>query len=146
MKLPKGKKLIAVVLGLVVILGIAGFLFLGKGKAQKEEEKPQKKEQEVIEYVALDPFVVNLKGGVNFMKVSITLEVAGKGGAQAVQKEMPAIRNQIIFLLTEKTYQEVITADGKRRLQEEIAERVNSILGKGEIRITGVYFTELIVQ
>lgn len=145
MKIPKGKKLIIAALGLVVILGGGGFLLLGKDKGEggkpKEEKKPQ-----IVEYVALDPFVVNLKGGTNYMKVSITLEVAGKGGAQVVQKEMPAIRNQIIFLLTEKAFEDVITAEGKERLQEEIAQKVNSILGQGEVKVTGVYFTELIVQ
>ncbi len=144
MKGLKGKKLLFVLFGLLVILGGAGWFLLGRSKGKNPEEKRER--PRVVDYVALEPFVVNLKGGYNFMKVSITLEVEGKGGAEAVQKEMPAIRNQIIFLLTEKTFEEVVTAEGKKTLQKEIAQKVNSILGEGKVKVTGVYFTELIVQ
>jgi len=108
----KGKKLLVVLLGLLVILGGAGWFLLGRSKGKNPEEK--KENPRVVDYVALEPFVVNLKGGYNFMKVSITLVVKGKRGAEADQKE--------------------------------IAQKVNSILGEGEVKVTGVYFTELIVQ
>jgi flagellar FliL protein len=147
MKFLGKKKLIFVVLGVLILVGGAGFLVLGKGGSTKQPAKPVK--PKVISYVNLEPFVVNLKGGVNFLKVTMSLEVEGKKGNEVVSKEIPILRNQIIFLLTEKTYEEMITSEGKALLQQEILKRVNRALeekGVKEVKVTGVYFTDFIVQ
>ncbi len=149
MKLFGKKKLIFVVVGVSILLGGVGFLVLGKGKsgASKQSDKPSR--PKVINYVNLEPFVVNLKSGVNFLKVTITLEVEGEKGIDLISKEIPVLRNQIIFLLTEKTYEEMITTEGKALLQQEILKKVNRVLnekGIKEVKVTGVYFTEFIVQ
>jgi flagellar FliL protein len=79
----------------------------------------------------------------------MSLEVEGEKGNEVVSKEIPILRNQIIFLLTEKTYEEMITSEGKALLQQEILKRVNRALeekGVKEVKVTGVYFTDFIVQ
>jgi flagellar FliL protein len=54
----------------------------------------------------------------------------------------PKIRDIIIIVLSSKTYAEVSTKEGKDELREEIRDKVNLFLTKGQIN--RVYFTEFI--
>ena len=57
---------------------------------------------------------------------------------------MPRIRNDIIFLLSSQTMEDILTMDGKIQLRDEIIARLNRILGEG--RLLNVYFSSLVVQ
>jgi len=96
--------------------------------------------------VNLKPFVVNLadEGGRRYLKASIDLEVGSKGVASEIDKNLPAIRNAIIMILSSKSFADIFDRAGKDRLREEIKYALNSKLTKGEVR--QVYFTEFVVQ
>ena len=114
-------------------------------KVPPAEEQGQEVEKVPLSYLPLEPFVVNLKGGGRrFLKVAITLALEGAKGAEQARKEVPPIRNAILLLLTNKRFEEVITVEGKRKLQEEILAKVNDIIEGTQVR--EVYFTEFIAQ
>lgn len=139
-----GKKLFLPLLGLLVI-GLGVFLAQSlKGKKGGEQKEVQVKR--AVSYVPLETFVVNLRGGINFLKVTMTLEVEGLKEGQDLKDEMPVIRHNIIFILTEKGVEDIITSEGKRTLAEEIKQKVNEVFSPKEVKVTGVYFTEFIVQ
>jgi flagellar FliL protein len=56
----------------------------------------------------------------------------------------PKVRDNILDLLTSKTYADLMEPAGKQRLRDEIILRVNSFLTKGTI--LKVYFSEFVVQ
>lgn len=138
------KKLVFAVLGLLV-LGLGVFLVQSL-KGKKEAGPKQAQVKRAVSYVPLETFVVNLRGGVNFLKVTMTLEVEGLKEGQDLKEEMPVIRHNIIFILTEKGVEDVITSEGKKMLADEIQKKVNEVLAARGIKATGVYFTEFIVQ
>lgn len=139
-----GKKVLLPLVGLLVI-GLGVFLAQSlKGKKGGEQKETQAKR--TVSYIPLETFVVNLRGGINFLKVTMTLEVEGLKQGQDLKDEMPVIRHNIIFILTEKGVEDIITSEGKRALAEEIKQKVNEVLSPRKVRVTGVYFTEFIVQ
>lgn len=140
----KKKKLLLPLLG-VLVLGLGVFAAQSL-KGKRPEEPKEKKERRGVSYVPLETFVVNLKGGVNFLKVTITLEVEGLKAGEDLKEEMPIVRHNIIFILTEKGVEDVITSEGKRQLAQEIQQKVNEVLSPRRLKVTGVYFTEFIVQ
>jgi flagellar FliL protein len=160
-------KIIIIVLAVVLVLGgaTAGyFLFFGhKGKSSGKEDpgKEVKKEQVKEEgskkgggegegvsgnMKQLEPFIVNLADaeGQRYLKAVIQLELDNASLEGEIQGKLPQIRDEILMILSNKTFDDVSTTAGKRMVKREIASAVNKYLTGGQI--TQVYFTEFVVQ
>jgi flagellar protein FliL len=164
-KLPM--KLIIIVVAVVLVLGGAAagyFVFFGhKGKSTDKEDpgKETKKEQVKEEgskksggegegasgnMKQLDPFIVNLADaeGQRYLKAVIQLEVDNASVEGEIQGKLPQIRDEILMILSNKTFEDVSTTAGKKMVKREIASAVNKYLTGGQI--TQVFFTEFVVQ
>ncbi len=95
---------------------------------------------------AIDPFIVNLADnqGERYLKVVMQLEVSDQILLPELEQLKPRLRDNILDLLTAKSYGEIMEMGGKQRLREEIVTRLNSYLSKG--KILRVYFSEFVVQ
>lgn len=164
-KLPM--KLIIIVLAVVLVLGSAAagyFLFFGnKGKsAGKEDPGKETKKEQVKEKAPkeggkegegasgnlkqLEPFIVNLADaeGQRYLKAVMQFEVDNPAAEGEIQEKLPQIRDEVLMILSNKTFDDVSTTAGKRMIKREIATAVNKYLTGGQI--TQVYFTEFVVQ
>ncbi|WP_374587377.1 flagellar basal body-associated FliL family protein [Ideonella dechloratans] len=140
---PKGKKkLIIIVLALVLLLvlgGGAAFFLLKKKSADGEEgdgsgdetaqvEKKPKRDHKKADpkhppsFVALDPFVVNLtdRDTDRYAQIGITLQVEDEKASEEIKAYLPAIRNNILLLLSHKSSEELMAEGGKEKLAEQI--------------------------
>ena len=61
-----------------------------------------------------------------------------------IQGKLPQIRDEILMILSNKTFDDVSTTSGKHMVKREIASAVNKYLTTGQV--TQVYFTEFVVQ
>ncbi len=61
-----------------------------------------------------------------------------------IEARMPLIDDMVISLLSNKTYDQLYTAEGKELLRSEIMEKINSRLP--EFYVMSVYFTEFVIQ
>lgn len=143
----KGKKKLIIIVGaLVALLGIGGggaVVYMKKkaadaaAAAEAEDEgddgeshsKPaakdtHKKDEKHVPpvFVPLDPFVVNLadREADRFAQVGITLEVADAHVGDEIKAYMPAIRNNILLLLSHKSSSELMDQEGKETLAKEV--------------------------
>lgn len=100
----------------------------------------------VVNNVALPTVMVNLAdaAGDRYLKVGMEVEVTSPDAAQEIQAQTAKIRDAVIILLSSKTYAELSTTDGKMQLKNEVASRLNQILGTP--RVVRIYFTEFVVQ
>ena len=160
-------KIIIIALAVVLVLGgaTAGyFVFVGhKGNSSGQEDtgKEVKKEQVKEEgskkgngegegisrnMKQLDPFIVNLADaeGQRYLKAVIQLELDNASLEGEIQGKLPQIRDEILMILSNKTFDDVSTTAGKRMVKREIASAVNKYLTGGQV--TQVYFTEFVVQ
>ena len=166
---PAGKKkfpvmIIVIVLAVVLVLGGAAagyFMFIGpKAKASgkegavKEVKHEQTKERGSGEgeggasglMKQLDPFIVNLADaqGQRYLKAVMQVEVDNPSVEVEIQGKLPQIRDEILMILSNKTFDDVSTTSGKHMVKREIAAAVNKYLTTGQV--TQVYFTEFVVQ
>lgn len=125
--------LVAVVL-LVVVGGAAAVLLLKKKPAEEGEDgaeaveapvhkaKPKVKSEHPPTFVPLDPFTVNLadKDVDRFAQVGVTLEVDDPKFAEQIKAYMPAIRSNVLMVLSYKTAAELLSREGKEKLAREI--------------------------
>ncbi|MDD4911338.1 MAG: flagellar basal body-associated FliL family protein [Sideroxydans sp.] len=98
-------------------------------------------------YTRLDPFTVNLQGLKQVIQVAITLKMAKPEAAEKAKLYMPAIRNDIIYLLSSKTPEQLGTPEGKERLLVETRRAVNKALElNSKEGVAEVLFESIIIQ
>jgi len=136
---PKGggsKKLIiilAAVLLLVLVGGGAAVMLLKKKPAAEDGDegeaveapvkaKAHAKSDHPPTFVPLDPFTVNLadKDVDRFAQIGVTLQVEDPKFADQIKAYMPAIRSNVLMVLSHKTAGELLTREGKEKLAKEI--------------------------
>ncbi|MCL6582427.1 MAG: flagellar basal body-associated FliL family protein [bacterium] len=94
----------------------------------------------------LNTFIVNLMGdsGRRYLKVTIKLELSSELLKEEISKKMPEIQDNMLVLLSSKSYDDIADVSGKIRLRAEIMNRINAVLTSGQVR--KVYFTEFVIQ
>ncbi len=133
-----GKKkliiIVAAVLLLVVIGGGAALMLMkkkqhaaddeegGEAPAAAETSHAKPKSGTPPTFVPLEPFTVNLadKEVDRFAQIGVTLEVADPKAADSLKAYMPAIRSNVLMVLSHKTSAELLTREGKEKLAREI--------------------------
>ncbi len=152
----KKKKLIIIIVAVVLLLAIAGgaaFFFLGKEPPPEEENPADKVPVPSIEDTAtigpminIEEFVVNIISAdtPHYVKASLSLELNNADTQPEAEQRMPQIRDAILLLIGNKTYEELQDLQGKRQLKAELRSRINSFLKTGSIK--AIYFTNFVVQ
>src|SRR6185295_19049220 len=86
-----------------------------KAKAHAKSDHPPT-------FVPLDPFTVNLadKDVDRFAQVGVTLQVDDPKFADQIKAYMPAIRSNVLMVLSHKTAGELLSREGKEKLAKEI--------------------------
>ncbi len=101
-------------------------------------------------YLPLRPLVVNFseKGPVRFLQVELQVMARDQAVLTAVETHMPAIRNDILFLLGSQSYETVSSREGKEALRTSIQLAIQNILEQHHVqgRIENVYFTSFVMQ
>lgn len=142
-----GKKkliiIIAVVLLLVLVGGGAAFFLLKKKHADGEEgedgahaeakAKPKAEAQHAPPpklrdpknppvFVPLEPFTVNLadRESDRYAQIGVTLEIEDAKFGDQMKQYMPAIRSNILIVLSAKTADQLLSREGKDKLARQI--------------------------
>lgn len=154
----------AAVLVLLIGVGTAAFFLM------KKAPEPEKKEEHATEaqapeghgaagqapaghnvadigpMVDIDEFIVNIISGdaAHYVKASLTIELTNPEVKTEADKRMPQMRDAILLLVGNKTYEELQDLQGKKQLKAEIISKINSFLKSGKVK--DVYFTNFVVQ
>ena len=99
----------------------------------------------------IDPFVVNLAdaGGRRYLRTSMKLELRKATESEPFLTErMPQVRDAILLLLSGKTSDQLLTAEGKSALRTELITLLNKVLKKKKLKkpVKSLYFTEFLIQ
>lgn len=167
-----GKKLIIIIAAAVLVLGGAGAFFM-MGSAP-EEEQPMEEIEEAhdeahTEAIEIGTFLVNLSENATFLKATVVMEVnshllhnepkggsggGGHGGGEEGESKLPgilgakeaSIKDRIIKILSSKRAQQLLDADGKEELKEELVDAINQLVELDEELVSNVFFTNFIIQ
>jgi flagellar FliL protein len=134
---PKSKKMLFIIIGVVVlaIAGGAGWFFT-RGHAPEDGHAEAAKAEPVHEakFIPMgDNFTVNLQReeGDQYLQAGITLKILQPELEEKIKTAMPEIRSKLLFLLSGKKPSELQTAEGKKKLIEEIIVETDTVLGLG---------------
>jgi flagellar FliL protein len=144
----------AVLVVLLIAAGVGGFIYLNKKKAAEEKKDPglevpvpQLNQSATIgPMVDISEFIVNIISGEanHYVKASLTIELSNEEVLEEVNKRMPQIRDSILLLVGNKTYEELQDLQGKKQLKAELTSKINGILQAGKVK--AIYFTDFVVQ
>ena len=94
--------------------------------------------------VPMESMVMNLASGpTHYAKVTIQLGVA-RGQAQAVERAKPVLRSRMLLYFSGMGIDQTVGRDARERITRELKTAFNEALGAE--KITGVFFTEFVVQ
>ncbi|HEY2990908.1 MAG TPA: flagellar basal body-associated FliL family protein [Candidatus Binatia bacterium] len=131
-------------LALVVIAGVwfLAYEFFNPRAVAEEEQKAGKKEVTV----EMEPFIVNLAGHTpaRYLRVSLSLALKDSNARQNLKGSNSRIRDGLIMLLTSKTAESLLAADGKSQLRTQIVEQINAAAGDDVVETA--YFREFLIQ
>ena len=155
-----GKILMTVVIALVSSAGgglvswylITKTLMKAEAKAGTEEEKKIDEVSEALEKggaLQLEPFVVNLADAdaARYLRIKVSLMVNDKAKVKEVEENTALqlkVRDVILETLTKKTSHDLINEEGKKKLREEIHEKITGYFK--EPKLVDVMFTEFVIQ
>lgn len=82
-------------------------------------------------FVPLDPFTVNLadRDAERYAQVGITLEIEDTKTGEQIKLYMPAIRNNILMAIADRSAGELFGREGKARLAERVKRETARALG-----------------
>ncbi len=137
-----GKKKLIIIIAAVLVLvlggGGAAFFMMKKAPVDGEEAaddgghartdapvaraKPKHDPKHPPTFLPLDPFTVNLadRESERYAQVAVTLEIDDAKTADELKLYMPAIRNNILMVLSHKTAEQLLTREGKEKLATAI--------------------------
>ena len=148
-----GKKKLIIIIAAVLVLvlggGGAAFFLMKKNPAEGEETadegdgrhakadapaakaKPKHDSKNPPIFLPLDPFTVNLadRESERYAQVAVTLELDESKSADELKLYMPAIRNNILMVLSHKTAEQMLTREGKEKLATKILHAAVRPLG-----------------
>lgn len=131
----------------------AGMMMSGDADAAEVEEEPELTPEELEAEIAasrathsLGQFDVNLRGGAGgrVLRAAIDVETTSDQ-LEAIEANTPMLRDTMLTVMSDYTYQDLEGTDGKTRLRDELLGRANTML-PGEARIDRIYFTAFVVQ
>ena len=97
----------------------------------------------------LEDFVVNLADhdGRTYLRVGIDLGIEGdapKAKSDQHTAILPVIRDSVITLLSAQKADDVLTADGKTKLKQDLIKTLNDHVP--ELKVRKIYFNDFMVQ
>ena len=146
----KGKKKLIIIIAVVALVlagggGAAVFMMKQKAAAEAAEAESEGAADErapaksaakhdpkaVPLFVPMEPFTVNLadREAERYAQIGITLEIDDAKTGDQVKNYMPAIRNNILMAIADRTAAELMGREGKTRLAERIKRETARALG-----------------
>lgn len=124
----------------IAILAVAMMIFSTSAASES-------KDGAAVPYAKLETLTVNLHGLTQYLQVNISLKLADPKISESIKGWTPAIRHEIILLLSSRKGEELATLDGKKKIMAMIKDSINKILKLEESDgVTDVLFEAFVIQ
>jgi len=122
---------------------LAAALLISSASAQANSSK----EGGASAYAKLETLTVNLHGLTQYLQVNMTLKLAKPEISESIKEWNPAIRHELILLLSSQKGAELATFEGKKKVMEAAKIAINKILKLDDHGgVTDILFESFIIQ
>jgi len=151
-----GKKRLIMILVAVLVLAGGGagawFAFGGKHDPNAKEAKKEEGPKLPPKYINLDPpFVVNFEAqsSVRFLQVTVGVMTREPEIELMIKENDPRVRNDMLMILSNQTYESVSSAEGKEALRTRCLDAIRAVvreMGGKPDKVEALYFTSFVMQ
>ncbi len=136
-------KFVSAVAGVFLCLIISGTPIFANAEDRHGEGEGKNRDASLVK---LDPFILNVGDtkDTRFVKLVVCLDLSAPTLAERVKTRNGAIRDAVIMIVTSKTAQDIMYAEGRLQLKDALLERINRVMGDKAVK--NIYFTDVIVQ
>lgn len=141
----------AIVVVLLLASGLSIFFFirygpLSSGESTSSPFSSSAESPQLLPMVDLGEFIVNIISEENnhYLKTSITVQLADDKTVEQFARLLPQIRDAVLLLASNKTFEELYDMHGKKQLKAELLMEINKILTNGGA--VAIYYTDFVVQ
>mgnify|MGYP003629805942 CR=1 FL=1 len=145
--------LLIAIIGLVLVGGGGGgyYYFTTQQKSVVDDESAVADTVRPAIYLDLEPsFIVNFvyKDTLRYLQINISVMTRDQSVIEQVQHHMPAIRHQLLMLLSDKTYTQLSGVASKEKLRLEMLIEIRKIVGTSASghSVDAVYLTGYVMQ
>ncbi|MBS3965178.1 MAG: flagellar basal body-associated FliL family protein [Methylomonas sp.] len=118
--------------------------------AAHEDEAEGHETEEYVYYPLPTPLIVNFPAGASakLVKISLTVQVKGEAGVEALKKHEPMIRNNLLMAISSIGADKAKTLEGKKELQALMLSEIGKVLERMTKKNSAkdVFFTEFVMQ
>jgi len=145
----KSRKTLIIALSLAVLAaGGGGAWYMLKPSAAHNLAVAEKKPPV---FVNMEPFTVNLQpeNGDHYLQVGVVYQVTDDKATDAMKTYLPMIRSRLLLLLSGKRPSELVTAEGKKKLVDELIAAARESLPEGatpERGIQSAFLAAFVIQ
>lgn len=144
----KGKLVILVLL--LAAAGGGGAWYAGLLGGTAPETAAQAAVEPAIYFDIDDNLVVNFQGGgrMRYLQIGVQVMTRDPAAVEALKQHRPVVRNNLIMLFSEQSYESLSTREGKSVLADAALAEVQSVLADGYQGpgVEAVYFTSFVMQ
>lgn len=126
----------------ITLAGAAAVVAVLKFTGDKEHKEPTIDEVLAVS-VDVKDIVTNLASD-DFIRISFKMQTDSKDAKEELEKRDFQVRNIIIQELSEKKAEDLRGKEGKQKLEEDLKEKINSLMQEG--KVVRVYITESLLQ
>jgi flagellar FliL protein len=137
----KPMRLIVIILPVVLLLGGgAAYYFLYHAKPSAPPEQTCQ--------LDLPDLTLNLadEDRPHYLKTGVSLVILGAAPEEALLERESQVRDAVIMVMTQHTYGELLSTEGKEALKSNIQTAVNAVLCEDAFQVRDVLFTEFIMD
>ena len=147
--------MVIVILALLLLLAVGAVAYLllvgGGQSAAALSEQAQEAQAAIREpiYVDVSKVLVNLQHGgrTRYVQADIELMSYSPKVIEQARRDMPAIRDRLLFLLNAQDFAALKTVQGKEALRADALQAVNAVLGlTPPDAVEALYFENFILQ
>ena len=113
------------------------------------DEKEQDKEKKPVAYHSLSPsLITNVQGSAKYIRCDVQLMTRNSDNIPEIELHAPAIRHDLLLLLSEQQGDELKQPKGKEQLRKAALKAIRARMEElsGDVRIDDLYFTSYFVQ
>lgn len=123
-------------------------LLLVHSQAYSADEEEEEEEKTPIGYANLSPSLVANLSAKRYIRCDVQLMTKDEEQLEDINLHAPALRHELLLLLSEQNRSSLKTAKGKAKLQKDALAALRAVLKEetGEELVDGLYFTTFLVQ
>lgn len=132
-----------------LLIVITSLIFSGHAFAEEEEKEGEEVKKEVAYYSLRPDLVANIKGKRSkFARCAIQLMTSQKERIEDIELHTPALRHELLLLLSEQNGKTLKTQEGKEKFRQDALAAVQGVIKAqtGAPIVENLFFTSFFVQ